>query len=29
MNIDLNENDDFGFTFTDSEEMLSKTAQAF
>jgi hypothetical protein len=28
MNIDLNENDDFGFTFTDSEEMLSKTAQA-
>ena len=24
----LNENDDFGFTFTDSEEMLSKATQA-
>jgi ElaB/YqjD/DUF883 family membrane-anchored ribosome-binding protein len=28
MPVDLNENDDFGFTFTDSEEILSKATQA-
>jgi hypothetical protein len=28
MKIDLNENDDFGFTFTDSGEILSKATQA-
>jgi hypothetical protein len=28
MNIDLNENNDFGFTFTDSEELTAKAVQA-